>query len=304
MNPRAFAQSKPIPYSDPSGDHCPMSRMPCRLLPLLILLLLAPLACTAEQQQASSNADETATAGAGGDDAEPGQQTGAAEAAVAERIRARIREQQPNAEITSVRNTPVEGIYEVVATGQVFYVTADARYVFSGNLIDLREGRNITRTRQAELAHEVVADLERDRMVVFAPAGGQARKHITVFTDTTCGYCRRLHQEVLSLVEEYPVEVRYAMFPRAGKDSAAADTLRNVWCADDPASALTRAKEGQSIEQRDSGCDTPMDEHLAAANRIGVRGTPYMVLGDDGPVVPGYRPRRELVSMLGLQPRQ
>lgn len=273
--------------------------LPARLLPLLVLFLLAPIACTAEESGEGAAGDapageEAAASAAEGD--------GDAHADAEARIRARLREQRPDIEITSVRTTPVDDIYEIVAAGQVYYVTPDAKYLFSGSLIDLEAGRNITRARQAELAHQVVDGLSRDRMVVFEPADGAAERHITVFTDTTCGYCRRLHSEVLSLVEEYPVEVRYAMFPRAGPESSAADTLRDVWCADDPPAAMTRAKEGQSIEPHAEDCTTPLDEHLAAAERIGVRGTPYMVISDDGPVVPGYRPKRELVSLLGLQP--
>lgn len=274
------------------------------LLPALALLLFAPLACTAEQETQDSNeaaGTDAAAAEAGDHDDDT---AAASTQEVAQRIRERLQEERPGIEITSVRTTPVPEIYEIVAQGQVYYVTPDAKYLFSGSLIDLEAGRNVTEQRRTDLAHEVVEGLDRDRMVVFEPANGPAEKHITVFTDTTCGYCRRLHKEVLSLVEEYPVEVRYAMFPRAGKNSSAAETLRNVWCADDPASALTRAKAGQSIEQRADSCETPMDEHLAAASRIGVRGTPYMLIGDDGPVVPGYRPRRELISMLGLSPAQ
>ncbi len=283
-----------------------------RPFPILLLLMLVPLACTAEQESAGQDpaggqveASQASADTGSADDTTGGNADGAPEdaEAIKDRIRARLREQRPNIEITSVRATPVPDIYEIVAAGQVYYITPDAQYLFSGNLIDLEAGRNVTQERQGELAHQVVKGMDTDRMVVFEPANGPARHHITVFTDTTCGYCRRLHEEVLAMVEAYPVEVRYAMFPRAGRDSAAADTLRDVWCADDPATALTRAKQGQSVAERGSSCETPLDEHLAAANSIGVRGTPYLLIGDDGPLVPGYRPKRELLSMLGIEAR-
>lgn len=276
------------------------------LSPVLALLLLGPLACSGQEQgagEANDSSQATAEAESNADKAADTNAT-AGEQDARQRIRERLREERPDVEIASVRETPVDGIYEIVSGGEVYYITPDARYLFSGNLVDLESGRNITQARRSALAHDIVEELDRDRMVVFEPANGPAENHITVFTDTTCGYCRRLHEEVLSLVEEYPVEVRYAMFPRAGRNSPAADTLRNVWCADDPASALTRAKQGQSIEAPEGRCDTPMEEHLAAAGRIGVRGTPYMVIGDDGPVVPGYRPKRQLLSMLGLESKE
>ena len=48
-------------------------------------------------------------------------------------------------------------------------------------------------------------------MVVFAPKA--PKTHITVFTDTDCGYCQKLHSEVPQL-NRLGVEVRYVAFPR------------------------------------------------------------------------------------------
>lgn len=271
--------------------------MSMKTIPLaaVFVLALAPIACTAEEEADAGNtadtaAEETASAAATDSDATDPKQ----------RVRDSLKEARPQLEIASVRETPVPDIYEVVSGGGVYYVTPDARYLFSGNLIDLDEGRNLTEDRRAEMAHGVVKELDRSDMVVFEPANGPAKEHITVFTDTTCGYCRRLHDEVLTMVQDYPVEVRYAMYPRAGVHSSAADTLRDVWCAGDPTRAMTQAKSGDTVPRRDSDCSTPIQRHWQAAKDIGVRGTPYIVVGDDGPVVPGYRPRKELLSMMGI----
>ena len=260
------------------------------LLAAVCLLALAPIACTAEENasEGDSGASTATEEGAGGNPE------------ARENLRARLQEARPQLEIASIRDTPVSGIYEVISGGGVYYVSADAHYLFSGDLINLEEGRNLTDDRRAELAHAVVSDLDRSDMVVFEPANGPTENHLTVFTDHTCPYCQRLHDEVLEMVENYPVAVRYAMFPRAGMDSAAADTLRNVWCADDPTRALTAAKAGESVPSRSSDCDTPLDAHWQAAQAIGVRGTPYIVVGDDGPILPGYRPRKQLLSMMGI----
>ncbi len=264
----------------------------------LFLLALAPIACTAED----GTGGDDSTASGSSDSATDASADGAngVSADKKEQLRARLKEERPQLDIASIRDTPVSGIYEVVSGGGVYYVTPDARYLFSGDLINMEEGRNLTKDRRAEMAHDVVSDLDRGDMVVFEPANGPAENHLTVFTDHTCPYCQRLHAEVLEMVENYPVEVRYAMYPRAGPDSPAADTLRDIWCADDPTLAMTTAKEGRSVPSRSSDCSTPLDAHWKAAQAIGVRGTPYIVVGDDGPIVPGYRPRKELLSMMGI----
>lgn len=265
---------------------------------LVFLLVLTPVACTADE---NSGGNDSANAASSDSTADASGNTSAGVSAdLREQLRSRLKEERPQLDIAAVRDTPVSGIYEVVSGGGVYYVTPDARYLFSGDLINLEEGRNLTDERRADLAHDVVREFDRSDMVVFEPANGPAESHLTVFTDHTCPYCQRLHEEVLEMVQDYPVEVRYAMYPRAGTDSSAADTLRDIWCADDPARAMTAAKEGRSVPSRASGCSTPLDTHWQAAQRIGVRGTPYILVGDDGPIVPGYRPRKELLSLMGI----
>lgn len=266
------------------------------LFAAVCLLALAPIACTAEENAGEGDASTSTDSGAG---ATTEVDTGG-NADARESLRSRLKETRPQLDIASIRDTPVSGIYEVISGGGVYYVSANGRYLFSGDMINLEEGINLTDERRAELAHEVVGELDRSDMVVFEPASGPVENYLTVFTDHTCPYCQRLHEEVLQMVEEYPVEVRYAMFPRAGTESSAAATLKDIWCADDPARALTAAKEGRSVPSRASDCSTPLDAHWRAAQQIGVSGTPYILVGDDGPVVPGYRPRKQLLSLMGI----
>jgi len=220
-----------------------------------------------------------------------------------EQLRAQIAEQYPGFEVDSIRATPLDGIFEIVSGTDIMYMTGDGKYLLRGSLIDLQAKRNLTAEQHGELVHQVVDALGDDSMLVYQPAQGPAQHTITVFTDTTCPYCRKLHQDLMQMIQRYPVKVRYLMFPRAGLDSGAADELRNVWCADDPQAALTTAKSGGSVPTRDDSCTTPIREHWQVAHDIGVNGTPYLLLDDDGPVFSGYRPAHQLLTMLGIKPR-
>lgn len=215
-------------------------------------------------------------------------------------LRERIAEQHPGFPVDSIRVTPVDGLYEVVSGSDVMYMTPDARYLVRGALIDLVEKRNLTSRRQSDLVHGRVDRLDQDGMVVFEPEQGPAEHTITVFTDTTCPYCRRLHQDLMDMIESYPIRVRYLMFPRQGLQSAGADELRDVWCADDPRAAMTRAKSGESVARRDDGCEPPIREHFEAAREIGIDGTPYVLI-EDGPAFSGYRPYHELLALMGIE---
>lgn len=130
-------------------------------------------------------------------------------------------------------------------------------------------------------------------MLIYEPAEPSTRS-ITVFTDISCGYCRRLHAELDTLLEE-GVRVRYLMFPRAGIGSQGHKDLESVWCADNPQEAMTNAKAGGKIVAK--SCPNPIEEHVALAERLGLRGTP-LIYTDGGEKIPGYREASALVAMV------
>lgn len=213
-------------------------------------------------------------------------------------LRDHLASEYPGFTVDSIDPAPIDGVYEVVSGSDVMYITADGRYLLRGEMLDLVDNRNLTAEVQSRLKHQRVAAVAEDSMVVYEPADGEVEHVITVFTDTTCGYCRQLHEEMLDAIDEDGIKLRYLMFPRAGVDSAAADTLRDVWCADDPRAAMTAAKRGEDVPARPESCETPVATQVEVAREIGVTGTPYMLLGEEGPVFAGYRPREQLLELL------
>ena len=191
----------------------------------------------------------------------------------------------------SVVATPVAGLYEVTFGTQVVYLFEDGQHLLSGDLIDLDRGTNLTEDARKVGRKAVINGLDEAGMVVFSPS--ETISSITVFTDTECGYCVRLHNEIDQLLAA-GVEVRYLGYPRAGVQSPSFDTLVSVWCSDDPQQAMTDAKSGRTVEPR--SCKTDIARHMEAAEGVGVRGTPTIVL-QDGKTIPGYVPAGELIPM-------
>ena len=190
----------------------------------------------------------------------------------------------------SIAPTPVPGLYLVAFGAQVVYVSADGRYLLAGDLIELDSGRNLADDVRSVIRKRIIDGLDESGMVVFSPA--RVRSTITVFTDISCPYCVRLHQEMNDLAKG-GIKVRYLGYPRAGIPSAAYDSLVSVWCANNPQQAMTDAKAGRDIDKK--SCETPIRKHMVAAEQIGVRGTPSIVL-QDGQMLPGYVPADELVK--------
>lgn len=226
----------------------------------------------------------------------------AAEGDAERSLRKHLEREYPELAVDAVRPTPLDGIYEIVSGTRVLYVSQDGRYFIRGSLIDLESERDLTEERRNGLIHEAVDAIGEERMLVYESANGPAEHTITVFTDSSCPYCQRLHEELLTMMEQHPIRVRYLLYPRAGTEAGAADTLRDVWCAPDSQSAMTAAKRGESVPAREQGCETPIAEHYELGQRIGVEGTPYILVGDQGPAIPGYRPKDELLSRLGISP--
>lgn len=196
--------------------------------------------------------------------------------------------QQPS----SISLSPVPGLYEVLVGPKLYYVSADGKYLFSGKLYDIAKREDLTSPKEAKIKADMIEKIGEENMLVFAPE--DYKYTITVFTDIDCGYCRKLHSEIKQYNDQ-GIRVRYLMFPRAGIGSPSYQKAVNVFCAEDRNSALTRAKAGEEIEQKQ--CDNPVAEEYKLGHMLGVTGTPAIFL-QDGELVPGYVPAERMAAML------
>jgi len=213
-------------------------------------------------------------------------------------LRENIEALLPGVPVSSVSETPVDGLYELIAGGQLYYVNKTGEYLLDGNLIQLNNRHNLTEARLGKLHFGMFAEIGEENMLIYEPPT-KSNRSLTIFTDISCGFCRRLHAEIDTLMEE-GVRVRYLLFPRAGLGSQGHKDLESVWCADDPQAAMTRAKAGGRIDAK--SCDNPIESHVALAERVGLRGTPLMYL-DSGERIPGYREATIIANMIhGSEP--
>lgn len=208
-------------------------------------------------------------------------------------VKKRLTERLPGIGITSLAETPLPGLFELVTDGQIYYVDESAEYLVDGSLIRLNDRENLTDTRLGGIQMALIDEMGEQNMLIYEPEVPSDRS-ITVFTDISCGYCRRLHSEIDTLLDE-GVRVRYLLFPRAGVGSQGHKDLESVWCADDPQAAMTNAKAGGKIVAK--SCDNPIELHVELAERLGLRGTP-LIYTDSGAKVPGYREAAVLASMV------
>lgn len=199
-------------------------------------------------------------------------------------------ERLPKFEISHVEATPIDDVYMVVVSGQVIYMTKDARYMFDGDLVDLKTRKNYTDEAMTGIRLTQLNILGEDKMVVYTP--DKVKHTITVVTDVDCPYCRKLHSEM----DEYMasgIKVRYVFMPLKGQ--ADYDKTVSIWCSEDRNVALDMAKSGVNLDAKN--CDNPIDEHIKVARKLGVNGTPAIIL-QDGELLPGYVPVKKLAAEL------
>ncbi|MCC8987170.1 MAG: DsbC family protein [Candidatus Contendobacter sp.] len=193
----------------------------------------------------------------------------------------------------SIQPAAIAGLYEVIVGGQVLYLSADGRFVVQGDILDLDSHANLTDNRRGELRDKAIDTVAEKDMVVFAPEG-PVRHTVTIFTDIDCGYCRKMHSQMAAYSKE-GIKIRYLMFPREGVGSESYNKAVSVWCADNRQEAMTKAKRGDNIERKT--CDNPVQAQYELGQKLGVRGTPSLIL-ENGDMIPGYVPPAQLAQLL------
>ncbi|HUV20435.1 MAG TPA: thioredoxin fold domain-containing protein [Gammaproteobacteria bacterium] len=191
--------------------------------------------------------------------------------------------------------SPVKGIFMTRFGSNYGYLTEDGRYLFIGNLIDLQQGENLTDISRRRTAIDEINGIAADDKIIF-PAIGAEKAVLNVFTDTSCPYCKQLHSEI-SFLQQAGISVHYLPYPRGGRQGPGYQVLRQVWCAEDRARALTIAKDLDSGELPPGDCASAafVDAGYALGNRIGVTGTPSLYKSN-GENIQGYVPYRELIQ--------
>jgi thiol:disulfide interchange protein DsbC len=202
----------------------------------------------------------------------------------------------PGAKPEDLRATPVPGIFELSHGTDISYISADAGFVFAGDMYKVTnaaEFPNLSEVRRRELRLAMLAKVPESQMLVFGPA--DAAHTITVFTDVDCPWCRQMHSEVAAY-NKLGIRVRYLFYPRSGPDTESWAKAETVWCSADRKAALTRAKLGEKLKL--VPCPgSPVARDYQLGRDIGITGTPGVVL-ESGELIPGYLSPPQLMAHL------
>ncbi|SHK74851.1 thiol:disulfide interchange protein DsbC [Marinobacter antarcticus] len=216
---------------------------------------------------------------------------------VEDSISERLSSAVPGLKISSVRESEAKGLYEVKSNnGDIIYTTPDGQFLLTGDLLRVSSNgiANVTEEARAGERRKTMDSYGEKGVISYKASNEKAV--VDVFTDIDCPYCRKLHDEVPQL-NDYGITVNYYAYPRSGPGTPSFTKYMSVWCAEDQQSAMTSAKSGKTVEA--ATCDNPVREQFELGRRVGVTGTPAIVL-EDGNIVRGYVPAKNLAEGLGL----
>jgi len=211
-------------------------------------------------------------------------------------IRSSVESLNARSSLEAVRDAPVPGLKEVRADGQILYFTADGEYLVVGDIYRVEDRMNLTEFARGRIRADVLATSDRDTHIRYGDA--DADQVVYVFTDTSCSFCQRWHAEVAEL-NAAGVTVEYLAWPRGGARSQNLAQMEAAWCDEDRAGAYDALIAGRPTSSAE--CDSPVLDHYALGEKLGVQGTPA-IYSADGRQLGGYLPARAILQALSQTP--
>ena len=194
--------------------------------------------------------------------------------------------------IDTIVDSQVPGLLELYTDRGLFYASEDGEYFLQARIYGVSEEIfDVTENSLKAMRVDGVNQFE-DSAIEFKAK--DEKYVVNVFTDATCGYCRKLHNE-MDQYNDLGITIRYLSFPRAGVSSPVYNEAVSIWCSKDPQDAITKAKAGEQVAS--ASCANKVAEQYNFGKQIGVNGTPNIVL-PDGSVIPGYQPAVRLQMAL------
>ena len=206
-------------------------------------------------------------------------------------VKAAMQKKYPQLPVQSVIRTPLAGIYEVYANGQLLYTDEKVGYLFiNGSMIDADKKTNLTEERMNRLTAIKFSELPLD--LAFKMVKGKGTRKLGYFADPNCGFCKRFEQNLAKIDD---VTVYVFLYPILSPDSM--EKSKSVWCSKDRAKVWNDWMLNGVAPATAGTCDTPIEETLAFGRQKNISGTPTLFFAD-GQRIPGAIPADQIEQRL------
>ncbi len=193
-------------------------------------------------------------------------------------IRKTLESRLQGVKVEGVVKTPYLGLWEVRVGDELLYTDEKVSYIFSGNVLDGRNMKNLTEERLQKLTAIKFEDLPFSQ--AFKVVRGNGRRQLAIFEDPNCGYCKRFEQDLAKLDD---VTVHVFLYPILSQNSV--DKSKAVWCSSDRVKAWSDLMLGSGTPSASRGCDNPVDKNIELGRRMRIDGTPTTFLANGQRIV-------------------
>ncbi|MBP2278476.1 DsbC family protein [Sphingopyxis sp. SE2] len=236
----------------------------------------------------------------------------------------------PKTQLTKVECKKIDGLCEVTAGSNLFYVSHDARYLIIGRVYDMETRQDLTAARLLEInpdmlvggaakANAAAADGPEEAGPEVSLARGGVRRTTgpvrpaalnlaSLPADGAIIWGNRAAKQTVTVFTDFrcgycraltnvlrSMDVRVVERPISVLGSR--DIADRVYCSKNQEQALHAAYAGEPFKAP-SACDTKgLDANEKFAHQHGLSGTPVIVRSD-GAMIEGYRPREFLEAWL------
>lgn len=176
---------------------------------------------------------------------------------------------------TAASLSPMPGLAEVIAGGQVFYMDFGGQFLFDGHVIDLATKRSVTAKRLEALNRVDLSRIDFSQAIRLVKGRPMPWQQVIVFEDPECGYCRKVHDTLAQLSD-----VTVYVMPIAALGDRSATINRTIWCSDNRALAWLQAIAGKPLNG-DVACNVDGLRSIAAvADALQIKSTPTLIFAD------------------------
>ena len=208
----------------------------------------------------------------------------------------RLRELYPNTQFSTVTDSALPGLYEVVMGRNIAYTDERGRYFLFGHLFDMPAQRDLTAEHKDQLGRVDFSQLPLKDAI--KTVHGKGSRIIAVFSDPDCPYCKKLEPE-LAKVDD--ITIYTYLMPLAELHPDARNKAVSIWCAADRVKAWS-AFMLRNLSPASANCENPIDRNVALGEQYQITGTPTLI-ASDGRVMPGAASAAQIEAWLGKTPK-
>lgn len=191
-----------------------------------------------------------------------------------------------------VQQSPLPGVYEVIAGHQVVYADASGNYLFVGRLMDTRTRHDLSAEHLD--AHNAIdfQTLPLDKAIHIVRGNGG--RQLAVFADPDCPYCQQLEKDLRSVTD---VTVFVFLLPLENLHPNATAHAHAIWCAPNRGTAWTGWVLDRKPPPTASCTNDPISAIQTLAKSLQIDATPTLFL-QNGRRIGGEVPLEQLQKLL------